>query len=119
MDDTRRSRIFSGTILICLGLVLLLQTMGIIQSLNWSFLVKFWPLLLIFAGLNILFKRSRFWWLVPVLVIISFITLLIIGQPSFPGRDHHYHYEYNYEYEYDYDYEYESPYSNEEHSCPG
>ncbi|HLV10658.1 MAG TPA: DUF5668 domain-containing protein [Halanaerobiales bacterium] len=113
MDDTRRSRIFSGTILICLGIVLFLQTMGIIQSLNWSFLVNFWPLLLIFMGLNILLKRSRLWWLVPVLVIISFITLIIIGQPSFPGRDYHYHYEYNYEYDY------ESLYSNEEHSYLG
>ena len=111
MDETRRSRIFSGTILICLGLVLLLQTMGIIQSLNWNFLLKFWPLLLIFAGLNILFKRSKLWWLVPVLLIISFITLIIIGQPSYPGRD--------YNYEYNYEYEDESPYSNEEYSYPG
>ncbi len=89
MNDNNRSQIVTGTILIGIGLIFLLQTMGIIYHLNWRLVFHYWPVLLIFIGLNILFKKTKLWWIVPILIILAFLALIIVQQPSFP-------YEYQY-----------------------
>jgi len=103
MNENNRSQVVTGTILIGIGMIFLLQTMGIIHHLSWRIFFRFWPVFLIFIGLNILFKRTRIWWIVPILIILTFIGLIIVYQPSFP-------------YDYHYEYEYERPYRVEDRS---
>lgn len=47
------------TILIFLGLVFLLQNLGILPDDIWPTLIKFWPVVLILIGLQFLLPRSR------------------------------------------------------------
>ena len=51
--------IAAGTTLICIGTILLLNTLGRLPWGVWFDLVRFWPLLLISAGLRLLFANTR------------------------------------------------------------
>lgn len=54
----RRSGGLTGAVLLIgIGLLLLLNTLGII-SFNWLFLLRYWPVLLILAGLDLLLGRQ-------------------------------------------------------------
>jgi hypothetical protein len=83
-DEDRRSGggYWFAFILIAIGVILLLQNYGLISSDVWPQLFRFWPLLLIFAGMDILLGRS----LVGKLFVItaSIITLVIIITSRFP-----------------------------------
>jgi len=46
--------------LICAGVVLLLNTLGILPWRSWSEIGRFWPVLVIAAGLSILVRNFRF-----------------------------------------------------------
>lgn len=94
MNKQKRSQINFGIILVGLGILFLLNTIGIVSGFNWHLLLRYWPIILIFIGLNIILKRSIIWWLVPVLFIFCLIGLFIISDS--PGY-------YHYEYEYDFD----------------
>jgi hypothetical protein len=45
-----------GLFLVCVGTLVLLNNLGIIQGDVWDYV---WPLLLILLGISLLFKRSR------------------------------------------------------------
>ncbi len=77
---TDRSSIVLGTILVCLGILFLLNTFNLLSWRTWNIIIRFWPVILIIIGLNIILKRSRLWWLVPLLIIILFLGL-IFGFP--------------------------------------
>lgn len=47
-----------GLTLILVGIVLLLLNLGILPSFNWGMLVKFWPVIIILIGVDILVGRS-------------------------------------------------------------
>jgi len=47
-------------LLICFGVVLLLNTLGIVPWRSWSEIGRFWPVLVIVFGLSILWKSFRF-----------------------------------------------------------
>jgi hypothetical protein len=52
---------FFGIILIIVGLVFLLENMGIIEEPAWNII---WPSLLIIWGISMIFKRTsyKYWW---------------------------------------------------------
>ena len=47
-------------LLICCGVVLLLNTLGIVPWRSWSEIGRFWPVLVIASGLSILWKNLRY-----------------------------------------------------------
>ncbi len=79
--ETDRSNIIFGTVLICLGILFLLNTFNLISWHTWNLIIRFWPLILVIIGLNILLKRSKLWWIVPIIIIVLFVTL-IFGSPE-------------------------------------
>ena len=64
----RRGSIIGPLILITIGGLFLLANFGYITSSFWLMLVQFWPLILILAGLEILFGRTRGGQLIVLLV---------------------------------------------------
>lgn len=63
-----------GGILITVGIVLLLNSLGILSWDLWQFLWRFWPVFLIMAGLNIVFGSTRSGSI--VVGVISIVLLL-------------------------------------------
>lgn len=51
-------RLFDGLLLVIIGAVLLMNSLGILPWSIWYGLWRFWPLLLIIAGISLLFNRS-------------------------------------------------------------
>ena len=66
----KAGRIFTGLLIVALGVVLLLNTYGILTWSVWYQVGKFWPVLLIICGILIFFDKS----LLPMGIII-----LILG----------------------------------------
>ncbi|MBI4304138.1 MAG: hypothetical protein HY665_07370 [Chloroflexi bacterium] len=60
-----------GIFLLFLGIVFLLQTFNVLPWSLWGTLWRFWPALLIIAGLSILF-RDRVW-------LVTLLTIAILG----------------------------------------
>jgi hypothetical protein len=60
-----------GIFLLFLGVVLLLQTFGVLPWNLWGTLWRFWPALIIIIGLNIVFRRTN-----PLLVSLLVVFLL-------------------------------------------
>ena len=58
-----------GIILLFLGIVFLLQVLDVLPWALWVTLWRFWPLLIIIIGLNILLRRQNLW-LVGALVLV-------------------------------------------------
>lgn len=79
-ENRNRSAYIIGLILIGIGLLFLLNTLGIATFRLWYLLSRFWPVILILIGLNIILKKTKLWWLVPILIFI-----LIIGAVLMPG----------------------------------
>lgn len=63
-------------IVIIVGVVLLLQTLGILSWGLWGYLWRFWPILIIIIGLNIILGR-RFPWAVGAISLL--LVLLAFG----------------------------------------
>ena len=61
-----------GIFLLFLGVVLLLQTLGILSWGLWGILWRFWPALIIIIGLGILLRRYNVW-------LVSLLILAILG----------------------------------------
>ncbi|GEM_PF-1706347 len=84
--QNRRDSITTGVVFIALGALFLLNTLDILSYNIWQIVLSFWPLLLILLGLNLLVKRTSFWWLTPLFIIV--ISAALIFPQYFP----HYHY---------------------------
>ena len=65
------------------GALLILRNFDLLCfEINWSLIFRFWPVLLIFAGINSLIRgtsNSRLNWLLPVLMILLIVLLCIKG----------------------------------------
>ncbi len=48
-----------GIIVLLLGVVFLLQNLGVLTASVWAI---FWPALLILFGLSVMFRRKHCWW---------------------------------------------------------
>jgi hypothetical protein len=64
-----------GVFLLFIGTVLLLQTLDILPWSLWNTLWRYWPVLLINAGLSLLFRRFNVWLVSLVLLVILFTCL--------------------------------------------
>jgi len=65
VNARRRRGVFWPLLLIALGLLFLLQTLGFISGVSWLAIASLWPILLILIGLDIAFAGR---WPVPTLV---------------------------------------------------
>ena len=72
----RRNSITTGVVFIVLGALFLLNTLDILPYNIWEIILRSWPLLLILLGLHLVVKRTRIWWLTPLLLIALFAVLV-------------------------------------------
>ena len=88
-QDRRRPSLFWPIILIGVGLILLLNTTGVLPGSPWAVIWQFWPVLLIVVGVDILFGRSPagriLSAILALLVIAGAIALMISPTPGFLG----------------------------------
>ena len=69
-----------GLFLIFSGIILLFNTLDIIPWNIWSDIIKFWPILLILAGLNIILGESKLSNLIfSILIIIIFVLVFLMA----------------------------------------
>lgn len=71
----RKNLPVAGIVLLIVGVILLLQTTGVLEWDLWLGLWRFWPLLVIALGIHILFGRRIGWW-APVLVILAIMVAI-------------------------------------------
>ncbi len=64
-----------GIILLFLGILLLLQTLNVIPWDLWRTLWRFWPVLIIIAGLSILLRRYTIWLMVGITIGFLLLSL--------------------------------------------
>jgi len=83
-ERNRGRGIIGPLLLILLGVALLLDTLGI-WSPNWGDIWRLWPLLLILAGLQIVFGRSRWAGLVSLLLVAAIVAGVLLLGPSEGG----------------------------------
>lgn len=70
----KRTDYILAIFLIFLGGVLLLNTTGVIEWNIWTVLWRFWPLLVVFAGLSLIFEDSKI-----LSIIIGFFALITLS----------------------------------------
>ncbi len=79
MSETRTPREdrvpIGGVILLFLGVVFLLHTLGILPWGVWGVLWRFWPVVLIIVGLGILLRRYNHWLVSLLLLALLFACL--------------------------------------------
>jgi len=82
----RREGLVGAVVLIGLGVVFLLSTLGYLTLSAWEIILRFWPVFLVALGLDILIGHRRPW--APVigavvgLVLVAGVALLIVSAPS-------------------------------------
>lgn len=64
-----------GIFLLFLGIVFLLQTLGILPWGLWGTLWRFWPVLIIVAGISILLRRYNSWLVSALILVLLFACL--------------------------------------------
>lgn len=83
MNNTTRSQVLIGVLLIIVGVLLFFNTIGYIDRGLWQLLFKMWPLFLILIGLNLILNDTSIWWLVPVLAVIIVLSIVIAAQEGY------------------------------------
>ena len=82
MSEQRPRRVYGvpiwGILLLFLGIIFLLQTLNVLPWGLWGTLWRFWPVLIIIIGINILLGRYSFW-LVSVVVFALLCACLGIA----------------------------------------
>lgn len=84
MDSNKLS---SGIILIGIGLIVLLDNLGIITLISLEAIFDLWPLIFIVFGIHIIFKKN---WIVSTFTWILFFTILI-GYSYYYGESTRHH----------------------------
>ncbi len=77
--QTDRSNVITGIFLICIGILFFLNTFGFLNWRTWQMIFRFWPVILIIWGLNILLKKTGIWWLVPLLIVSLFSFFVVVS----------------------------------------
>lgn len=77
MNRYNRSQISAGIFIVVLGLLFLLNNMGIISHFNWRLLFQFWPVFIILIGLNLILRNTPLWWITSIIIILVIIYLFI------------------------------------------
>lgn len=71
-------------IFIVVGLLLLLQNFDLVQPAVWSEIAKFWPVLIIMIGLEIIFGRSAAGRLLLVLITLLIVLSVLVAVGLIP-----------------------------------
>ena len=80
MSERRyRPGIAGPLILIFLGVVFLLNNLGAVEWTVWDVILRFWPVLLIAAGLDLVFARRSAWGSIIALMILLAVVGVSIG----------------------------------------
>jgi len=84
MTDNR-DRSLVALILIFAGLIFLGDSLGKYNFNIFFFLRSCWPVLLIIFGFHILLQKTKFWFIVPTVIILSAVYLiyLLMNNQSF------------------------------------
>jgi len=69
----KANKIFKGLTLLLIGLILLANTLGILEWSLWLNVIKLWPLLLISAGLSLIFRERNISFLGPLIIFLAII----------------------------------------------
>ena len=91
MDEERgrRGGLFGPVILIGLGVVFLLNNLGILDWSVWEVIVRLWPVLLIAAGLDVLIgRRSALGSLLSLVLTLAVLggALWLLGTGAITGQ---------------------------------
>ena len=86
MERLRRGSLVGPLILIGLGVVFLLNNLGALDWNVWEVIFSLWPVLLIAAGLDVLFGRRSGW---GALVSLMLIVALLAGAFAILKRRQH------------------------------
>ncbi len=82
----KRTGLFWGIALITLGVVFMAHNYGWFY-IDWSFFSRFWPVLIILAGLNLIFAKSNSAAaLVTTVLLAVSVPLAIVGMFHHSGR---------------------------------
>ena len=77
-------KIIKGLTILLIGLILLANTLGILEWSVWYNVIKLWPLLLISAGLSIIFRERGLSFLGPLII---FLAIIVGAWTSYSGID--------------------------------
>jgi len=79
----RYRSLFWPILLIGIGTIWLLASLGVLHDLSWRFLLRLWPLILIVIGLDIIFgRRSPLIGALIGLVAVALVVVLVLLAPS-------------------------------------
>ena len=79
-DKPQYMRIFTALDLITIGIVLLLNTTGVLSWKIWVELLRFWPLFIVSAGIGIIFSFSNWGKVVgKIITYLLFLTMLFFA----------------------------------------
>lgn len=90
-----------GVFLVIIGIILLLSELNIIYF-SWRDLLRFWPLIFVFWGLDLLIGEKRwFGWFFALLVIVLILSIVFLSNfsPFFRERRGFYYREWRYPFE--------------------
>jgi hypothetical protein len=66
----------AGLILTLLGIILLLRNFDYLD-IDWEVILKFWPLLLIYAGLATIYGNRKTWMVPVAMVLITILSVML------------------------------------------
>jgi len=82
----KTSRFFAGLLIVILGIAIFLSNFDVL-SLNWHFIFKLWPVLLVFGGISVLVQdnkwRAVLYAVTCVLVLVWILSAASVGSGAF------------------------------------
>ena len=81
----KSDKIFWGIFLVFIGGIFLLENFDIIDF-SWRYVWRFWPVILILVGVNILFKNSKSQ---TGIIVTAVITVITLGLLTYKGLEKH------------------------------
>jgi len=81
----KSDKIFWGIFLVFIGGIFLLENFNIIDF-SWRYVWRFWPVILILIGVNILFKNSKSQ---TGIIVTAAITIITLGLLTYKGLEKH------------------------------
>jgi hypothetical protein len=82
----KNDRLIPGTILVIIGILFLLSNFNVIDF-DWLTFLSLWPILLIMAGVNLVFAHNRTGWATTLKIAVLIVGMSIL---IYNGIEHHY-----------------------------
>lgn len=78
-----RGSVVGPVILIAVGLIFLMNNLGVLPWTIWDTLVRFWPVILILVGLDILIGRRSTWGTIAMLIVVIVLVAVLVWAALF------------------------------------